>query len=160
MNEFRDLKYPYCYSFQEMQSKIKICGLEFDYLPYIQKYWQKCVSSPFFAFKKFYDVFMAVLCSQVQWGFSITVTWLQIHGALRCIQIMNVIKVKLWIKRIIWLRVCCTRNLKITFAQSNLTAIRFPDIHARWSGDDPKLSGFWGSNPEYMSICINDGNPL
>ena len=34
------------------------------------------------------------------------------------------------------------RYFERTFAQSSLTAMRFPDMHARWSGEEPKLSHF------------------
>jgi len=41
----------------------------------------------------------------------------------------------------------------LDLAQRSLTAVRLPEMHARCSGDDPKLSGFCGSKPEYTSIC-------
>ena len=42
----------------------------------------------------------------------------------------------------------CSRPSLFTLAQSSLTAIWFPEIQAKSRGEDPKLSGFWGSNPE------------
>ena len=67
----------------------------------------------------------------------------------------------------------------LLLAHNNLTAIKFPDIQAggrialntiywikdkiqitiipKCNGDEPKLSGICGSNPEYTNICISDG---